>query len=146
MKKQTRGQRNHNPLNIRKTADKWKGLLLDLPFPDVLDKEFCTFESDFFGIRAGFKVLLSYWNRFMRDNVSFSISNIISRWAPAKENRTDRYIYTLSRWLNIPPDEDLSIFDRKRMVALVHSMAIFESQMDLPLDLIESAYDNVFGA
>ena len=45
--KQPRGIRNNNPGNIRRNGDPWQGLA-----KDQTDREFFTFQSAVYGIRA----------------------------------------------------------------------------------------------
>ena len=47
-----RGIRNNNPLNIRRSKDKWQGLK-----PLQTDPQFCQFETMEHGWRAAFKLL-----------------------------------------------------------------------------------------
>ena len=84
--KQSRGWRNCNPLNIRR-GEKWQGLTDTQP-----DPEFCRFTSMEMGYRAGAKILLTYYRVFAQRGEKFTIRNIISRWAPPNENRTEEYI------------------------------------------------------
>ena len=84
--KQSRGWRNNNPLNIRR-GEQWQGLTDTQP-----DPEFCRFSSMEMGYRAGAKILLTYYRVFTQKGEKFTIRNIISRWAPPNENRTEEYI------------------------------------------------------
>ncbi|MBN9402829.1 MAG: hypothetical protein J0I30_08465 [Burkholderiales bacterium] len=77
-----RGIRNHNPGNIRH-GDPWQGLAKNQP-----DKDFATFASDAYGIRALARTLITYQDKYgLR-----TIRQIIGRWAPPKENDTPAYI------------------------------------------------------
>ena len=58
---ETRGQRNNNPLNIRRSSDKWEGARIE-----QTDKSFVQFESMAYGNRAAWKVLESYWKYFQQ--------------------------------------------------------------------------------
>lgn len=84
--KSSRGWRNNNPLNIRR-GERWIGLK-----PTQSDGEFCQFEEMAFGYRAGVKVLKSYYRMFTQTGKPFTVRNIVSRWAPEKENATEAYI------------------------------------------------------
>ena len=76
--------RNCNPLNIRYTGDKWKGMT-------GVKSGFVVFEKDFFGYRAALKILLGYIGRGLR-----TPREIISTWAPPVENDTETYIRTVA--------------------------------------------------
>ena len=86
----TRGQRNNNPLNIRRSADRWKGARTE-----QTDKNFVQFETMAYGYRAAWKVLESYWKHFCGKCEAYSVRNIIGRWAPPDENDTENYIRTV---------------------------------------------------
>lgn len=96
-----RGLRNNNPLNIRRSNDKWKGLSAVQD-----DKEFFQFLCAAYGWRAAFVILTKsyYTKRGIK-----TIEGIIRRWAPSNENNTEGYIrrvceYTgLSRSQILPP-------------------------------------------
>ena len=59
------------------------------------DRSFVQFESMAYGYRAAWKVLESYWKHFYRLRESFTVENIIRRWAPPVENHTDSYVKTV---------------------------------------------------
>ena len=79
-----RGIRNNNPLNIRRSKDKWKGLRAV-----QADAQFCQFETLEYGWRAAFYLLTrTYYHKYRL----YTIRSIISKWAPPIENKTDAYI------------------------------------------------------
>jgi len=78
-----RGIRNNNPGNIRRSADKWQGLAAEQP-----DKEFFVFQDMPYGIRAMARLLINYQDKKGLN----SIAEIISTYAPAKENNTRAYV------------------------------------------------------
>lgn len=96
-----RGIRNNNPLNIRRSADKWKGLSRTQS-----DPSFCQFESLEYGWRAAFYLLTrTYYHKYRL----YTIRGIISKWAPPIENETQTYIANVSRLTGIAPDEPIGI-------------------------------------
>ena len=99
---QPRGIRNNNPLNIRHSADQWQGAR-----EEQKDKSFVQFKSMAYGYRAAWKTLQSYYNRFYAQSRSFTIKNIIGRWAPPKENDTEAYIRSVMRLSSIGGKENL---------------------------------------
>lgn len=97
---QTRGLRNNNPGNIRRSRDEWQGLAAEQP-----DREFFTFVAPEWGIRAMAKVLLNYQRLYgLR-----TIRQLIARWAPATENDTEAYIRSVVAQTGIPADAVLQL-------------------------------------
>lgn len=82
-----RGIRNNNPLNIRRTNTVWQGMK-----EEVTDKEFVEFTSTAYGYRAAWRILFTYFYRFLSLKTPFTVSTIIDRWAPPTENPTKAYI------------------------------------------------------
>ncbi|MBO4839675.1 MAG: hypothetical protein J5524_01085 [Bacteroidaceae bacterium] len=96
---EARGIRNNNPLNIRKSGDKWQGLRTLQE-----DREFFQFAEMKWGWRAAFVILCrTYYKKYGLK----TISDIIYRWAPPKENNTAAYIRRVSDYISIGPDRDL---------------------------------------
>lgn len=83
----TRGIRNNNPLNIRRTATRWQGTR-----KEQTDKSFVQFETMAYGYRAAWKILQTYYERFCMQSKPFTVRNIIERWSPPTENDTEAYI------------------------------------------------------
>ena len=116
-----RGIRNNNPLNIRRSADKWKGLSRTQN-----DPSFCQFESMEYGWRAAFIMLTrTYYHTYRL----YTIRGIISKWAPPIENKTEAYIANVSRLAGIAPDEPIGIPSEKpsRWMAVGAAMALQEN-------------------
>lgn len=125
-----RGIRNCNPLNIR-IGNKWKG---EVASPT--DKDFEQFSCMHYGLRAGFILLRRYIERYHFDTVT----DIISRWAPASENNTRAYINRVCERMGVSALEKISFSDRKTMVSLVDAMILNECGTTIANDLIEDAY------
>ena len=116
-----RGIRNNNPLNIRRSKDKWKGMRAVQS-----DAQFCQFESLEWGWRAAFWLLTrTYYHKYRL----FTIRAIVQKWAPAIENDTKAYIANVSRLTGIDPDEPIGIPSDQpaRWIALGTAMAIQEN-------------------
>ena len=116
-----RGIRNNNPLNIRRSKDKWKGLRAV-----QTDAQFCQFESLEYGWRAAFYLLTrTYYHKYRL----YTIRAIISKWAPPIENKTEAYIANVSRLTGIAPDEPIGIPSDQpaRWIAVGRAMAIQEN-------------------
>ena len=97
-----RGIRNNNPLNIRRSTDRWVGVR-----EEQTDKSFVQFKSMAYGYRAAWKTLQSYYNRFCQQSKAFTVRNIIHRWAPPNENDTEAYIRTVLTLSGIGAQENL---------------------------------------
>ena len=114
-----RGLRNNNPLNIRRSADRWEGAR-----KEQTDKSFVQFETMAYGYRAAWKILQTYYETFRRNNQPFTVRNIISRWAPPNENDTEAYIINVLKLGSLggkekllPPSNASSYGRLSRMVA-----------------------------
>ena len=92
----SRGIKNNNPLNIRRGTSRWLGRR-----EIVTDKEFEEFTSMAFGYRAAWKLMDTYRLRLRQAGKSFTLENIIHRWAPPEDgNDTTAYIRTVIRLLD----------------------------------------------
>ena len=98
----TRGQRNNNPLNIRHGKSRWEGRT-----KVQTDAEFVTFVSMAYGYRAAWKLMETYRLRLMQAGMSYTLENIIHRWAPPTENDTKQYIRTVLSLTSIGGKENL---------------------------------------
>ena len=116
-----RGIRNHNPLNIRRSKDQWKGMA------EVQnDRAFVQFKALEYGWRAAFYLLTrTYYHKYRL----YTIRGIIRKWAPPSENQTETYIANVSRLTGIAPDEPIGIPSEKpsRWMAVGVAMAIQEN-------------------
>ena len=116
-----KGIRNNNPLNIRRSKDKWKGLRAV-----QADAQFCQFETLEYGWRAAFYLLTrTYYHKYRL----YTIRAIISKWAPPCENNSKAYVENVSRLTGIDPDEPIGIPSERpaRWIALGMAMAIQEN-------------------
>lgn len=88
-----RGLRNNNPLNIRNGESRWKGM-------EERDdeKEFVCFLSMSMGYRAAWILLRNYHQRLLNAGKSYTLGNIIERWAPPEDNNdTHGYVRRVLR-------------------------------------------------
>ena len=119
--KQPLGIRNNNPLNIRRGKTLWKG---EIP---ASQGTFCKFESMEWGLRAAFCLLRTYATKYRL----CCVRDIISRWAPPKENDTTSYIR------HVGGNQRLTEKDWPR---LVKAMARIECGVDLEDDIIQKGF------
>ena len=86
------------------------------------DNEFKQFKTMAYGYRAIYRTLLTYYRIYRLE----TIRQMISRWAPPEENKTDAYIKAVSDYAGIPAD-DLISFDREQMIRIVAGMSKVEN-------------------
>ena len=126
-----RGIRNNNPLNIR-IGNTWLGERANPTDPAF--EEFVAME---YGVRAAFIILRRYIKRYHKD----TIGSIVSTWAPANENNTQRYIDQVSAQLALDPTESIKYEDKETMCKLVAAMAKVECGQPIPEIVIMKGYD-----
>ena len=97
-----RGIRNHNPGNLRRSADPWQGLATT-----QTDAEFFQFASAKWGIRALARTLIAYQDRVGLRN----IKQMIGRWAPPVENDTGAYVRVVAAAVGVGPEERIDVHD-----------------------------------
>lgn len=108
------GIRNNNPLNLRKTQDRWVGLRGS-------SKGFCVFSAPEYGIRAATIVLYNDWL-----NKKKSVWQLIAEWAPPSENPTMAYALFVALKMKIGIYDVIQSFDAKAM-DLIKAMIKFEN-------------------
>lgn len=142
----TRGFRNNNPLNIRRSADLWQGAAAV-----QTDRAFVQFESMAYGYRAAWKVLDRYCLHFRRVRKPYNVSNIIRRWAPPSENDTEAYIRSVVRLSGLGGNENvprpLTGVDLERTARLLAAMTCVENGIgmeEVSMDAIWQGYDLAF--
>ena len=109
----SRGIRNNNPGNVRKSVTRWAGQVAD---ELQRDPAFVIFTAPEYGIRAMAKILKSYFARG-----TDTIREIISTWAPASENDTAAYIASVAGKLGLSPDQRLSAADLPKLIPAIIS-------------------------
>lgn len=141
----TRGIANNNPANIRKGCN-WLGLSTIQN-----DRDFCTFQTMLFGVRALLVLLRTY--RYKYDCVT--LREVVNRFAPACENNTWAYMvyvrdylrsYSDSKGFPLDVDMDMVInkwINRKMpsfyVYPLCKAICMIESRFDLDEKLFNHA-------
>ena len=142
-------------MNIRLSSDKWQGQVNgptpNPSFPEGkgnIDRNvngngenssprggregvFCQFSSMEYGWRAAFVILCkTYYGKYKLK----TIRDIVSRWAPPKENNTPAYIRHVSDYTGIGPDRDLGDPQTHPTNWLLtgYAMAVMENGTTLP--------------
>lgn len=113
----TRGEKNNNPLNIKKSSDTFKGEIK--PSQDAVFKQF---ESMEYGYRAAIVIIGTYIGRGLN-----TIEKIVRRWAPPIENSTERYILNVEKNTGIDRNHVLKLVgDSEQIIAIVGAMSVME--------------------
>jgi len=126
----SRGLRNRNPGNIRRSKLRYKG---EVAGNDPLFK---TFRSAKWGYRAIFVVLHTYR---VRHGIR-TLREMIARWAPPTENRTENYIRFVSRATGIGPEAEPDTLDAAQMQPLVAALSRMENGTDARTDDLQQGW------
>lgn len=122
MVKLTRGERNNNPGNIRKSAIFWRGETVGS------DASFESFASPDEGIRAIAVLMQNYQKKYGLNTVR----GLISRYAPPTangkfENDTGAYVNAVSGALGVSPDTPVNLADAGTLLPLVTAIIKHEN-------------------
>ena len=117
--KTPRGYRNNNPLNIRyNAANNWQGKVAQNT--DGVFEQFVAME---YGYRAALKLIRNY---ITKDNL-FTVTDVISKWAPPTENNTAGYIQRVIGMNQWTASKVIDPYSKDDMCDLVYAMAIVEN-------------------
>lgn len=117
MQNLTRGERNNNPGNIRKSAIFWRGETAGN------DRGFESFDKPEDGIRAIAVLVQNYQKKYGLNTVR----GIINRYAPPTENNTSAYVAAVASALDVSPDAALNLSDPDTLLALVTAIIKHEN-------------------
>lgn len=126
----TRGLRNRNPGNIRRSKTCYLGEVT--PSRDAAFKQF---ETMAWGYRAMFVLLDSYRRRGYG-----TLRQMIARYAPPVENHTENYIRCVVTWSGVDADEPLDTHDRATMLAVVAAMSRMENGREAVMSDVEAGW------
>lgn len=139
-----RAVRNNNPGNLD-AGDHWQGLMprSQMSAAQMLESRFAVFASPRWGFRA-LGIILRNYERLYADN---TVREIISRWAPAKENDTAAYIRAVCDAIGREPDAIVDVHDPAMLKGLARAIACHESggwffqnaELDAGIDMAEQA-------
>jgi len=117
-----RGIRNFNPGNLR-LGQPWLGLVKN---PE--EKQFCTFESAAFGIRALCRLLMTYHRPVEQKGYGLNtVRDIIDRYAPDIENDTSAYVYHVAERLDVGINQTIDLTDPAVMHELISAIILHEN-------------------
>jgi hypothetical protein len=124
-----RGERNHNPCNLRyNRATPWQGL----DNPPLDDHGLCRFVDDLHGLRAGAKDI---HNKFARDGLK-TVRAIVDKYAPPNENDTAAYIAFVAERMGVDPDAQLALDGPDQLFAFVKAVVQEEEGRDIYPDAL----------
>ncbi|EEW8590797.1 transglycosylase [Escherichia coli] len=121
-----RNYRNNNLGNL--VFANQEGAALEAPNAKG-EQRFARFNTPEEGIRALANQVSSYYNG---TSVAAgyqklqTVSSIISKWAPPKENNTNQYIDNVSKYLGVSPNEKIDVSNPEVMTQLVRAIATKE--------------------
>jgi hypothetical protein len=127
----TRGLKNNNPGNIRKSNQIFRGEI-----QQSTDTQFKQFVNIEYGYRAIFVLLQTY----ILVHELNTITKIIQRYAPSNENNTQQYINTVSKQTNIKPDEIIHVYDKDKLIKIVEAISYVENGTKPNINEIKRAY------
>ena len=113
----SRGLRNNNPGNIRRSATRYRGEVVSQ------DPSFKRFESMAWGYRAMFVLLYTYQKRYGLS----TLAQLIARYAPAVENDTAGYTDFVAEQTAWPADQPLDTCSAEQMIPVVSAMSHIEN-------------------
>lgn len=118
----SRGVRNKNPFNIKRSQNSWKGKIAHFKSTDDTFEQFTSLD---FGLRAGFLLLRNYLHKGYD-----TPKKIIERYAPPSENITSAYLRFVVE--DSPLDIDTKIgVDSLTFYWLCQRILRFESSYEL---------------
>lgn len=126
-----RGLRNNNPGNIRQSSVRYTGEVQ--PSKDGAFKQFQSME---YGYRAMFVLLHTYARKHGID----TIEKMISRYAPATENHTQKYIDVVSEWSGVPATSHLTTTNAEVMIPIVAAMSRVENGVEAVMAEVEKGW------
>ena len=132
----SRGLRNNNPGNIRRSKVCYKGEVRPSRDPDF--KEFSTMA---YGYRAVFVLLDTYRSRYGLT----TIRQMLNRYAPPTENFTEGYVRFVADCSGVMPDEDIDTRSEKDMIPIVAAMSKIENGVAANIADVERGWELFVG-
>lgn len=132
----SRGLRNNNPGNIRRSRVRYKGEVRPSRDPDF--KEFSTMA---YGYRAVFVLLDTYRSRYGL----ITIRQMLNRYAPPTENFTEGYVRFVADYSGVMPDEVVDTRSEKDMIPIVAAMSKIENGVAANIADVERGWELFVG-
>ncbi|MFI3285019.1 MAG: structural protein P5 [Rikenellaceae bacterium] len=128
----SRGLRNRNPGNIRISECRFKGEVV----PSI-DPSFKQFRGEAWGYRAIFVILNTYRVKHKLN----TLREMINRWAPPSENKTENYVEYVARTALVDADIPLDTLHRETMLPIVAAMSQMENGVKADWAAVERGWD-----
>lgn len=132
----SRGLRNNNPGNIRRSRVRYKGEVRPSRDPDF--KEFSTMA---YGYRAVFVLLDTYRSRYGLN----TIRQMLNRYAPPMENFTEGYVRFVADYSGVMPDEVVDTRSERDMIPIVAAMSKIENGVAANIEDVERGWELFVG-
>lgn len=126
----SRGYRNFNPGNIRRSSIRYKGE------KESTDAQFKQFESMAWGYRAIFVVLDTYRVKYGLN----TLQEMINRYAPPSENNTTEYVNFVSRRSKVADISRVDTLNDRQMVPIVTAIAAMENGSEPDADDVRAGW------
>ena len=127
----SRGLRNNNPGNIRRSRVRYKGEV-----QPSRDPEFKEFSTMAYGYRAMFVLLDTYRSRYGLN----TIRQMLNRYAPPEENFTEGYVRFVADYSGVMPDEIIDTRAEMDMIPIVSAMSKIENGVAAKLADVEEGW------
>ena len=127
----SRGLRNNNPGNIRRSRVCYKGEV-----HPSRDPEFKEFSSMAYGYRAMFVLLDTYRSRYGLN----TIRQMLNRYAPPEENFTEGYVRFVADYSGVMPDETIDTHAEMDMIPIVSAMSKIENGVAANIEDVEEGW------
>lgn len=101
------------------------------------DPRFCVFSEMYWGVRALAKVLLTYED----EHGLHTVRQLIDRWAPPTENKTEVYVKDVAADMKVGPDDVVFLHRLDTLCAAVRAISRHENGGDFlsPNDVTKGA-------
>ncbi len=127
-----RGIINNNFGNIRRSKDKWIGL------KEVQsDHSFFQFKEPKYGYRALLKILINYRKKYGLK----TISEMINKYAPKKENNTTGYISRVCKEMKVSSSYVPDVEDKSTMCSMAAAISLVENGVPANMVDIEKGWN-----
>lgn len=131
----TNNMNNNNPFNIRYNINNnWVGVVRP---PKAGFEQFISMK---YGLRAGLKLLMNYYNNHGLN----TIEGIVHRFAPATENDTDKYIAFVCSKTKYAPDQVIDLNNKTTLFNVAKAILKMESNMNATTEQLNGAYNTLY--
>lgn len=129
--------KNNNPFNIRQNNNNhWVGKVES----NTNHNGFEQFISMKYGIRAGLKLLINYYNNYELN----TIDKIITKFAPPTENDTEGYIKFVCAKTGYAHDQVIDLNNKTTLLSVAKAILKMESNMNATNDQLNAAFNLLY--